>query len=377
MAPKEAHLTSTADILVVDDNIDNLRLLTQILAQAGYRVRSAEKPQLAIESALAYPPGLILLDVMMPEMSGFEVCHRLKQDERTREIPIIFVSALQDVDDRVQGFEAGGVDFVSKPFQKAEVLARVKTHLQLRAMQLHLGDLVAERTAELTEANAELRMSEARFRATFEQAAVGIAHVTPDGRFLRLNQRFCDIVGYSQDEMVARTFQDITHPDDLDTDLEHMRQLLAGETATYAMEKRYLRKDGEVVWVNLTVSLVRKATGEPDYFVSVVEDITARKKLQEERDRILDLSQDLICIAGMDGYFKYLNPAWESTLGYTSEELLARPFLDFIHPDDHTRNDAEVEILAAGHQTMDFENRYIHKDGSIRYVSWTGYASPG
>ena len=286
------------------------------------------------------------------------------------EIPVIFVSALQDVEDRVQGFEVGGVDFVSKPFQESEVLARVRTHLQLRTMQLHLEELVAERTAELKEANQVISESEERFRATFEQAAVGIALVAPDGRFLRLNQKFCDIVGYSLDEMLERTFQDITHSDDLDTDLEYLRQLLAGEIETYSMEKRYFRKGGEIVWVNLTVSLLREATGEPDYFISVIEDITERKKLQEERDRILNTSRDMICIAGMDGYFKYLNPAWGSTLGYTSEELLARPLLDFIHPDDHAGTDIELERLAAGHQTVNFENRYIHKDGSIRYISW-------
>ena len=88
-------------------------------------------------------------------------------------------------EDKVRGFEVGGVDFVSKPFEDAEVLARVNTHLQLRNMQLHLEELVAERTAELTKANLELHQSEVRFRSTFEQAAVGIAHVAPDGRFLR------------------------------------------------------------------------------------------------------------------------------------------------------------------------------------------------
>ena len=87
--------------------------------------------------------------------------------------------------------------------------------------------------------------------------------------------------------------------------------------------------------------------------------------------RILNFSLDLICIAGMDGYFKYLNPAWEKNLGYTRDELLSRPFLDFIHPDDHAKNDEEVAKLAAGYQTFHFENRYIHKDGSIRHISWT------
>jgi len=149
--------TPAADILVVDDSPEGLRLLTQILTRAGYRVRVADRPHAALESALEHPPSLILLDVRMPEMSGWELCRHLKENERTADIPVIFVSALQDVEDRVQAFEAGGVDFVSKPFQEAEVLARVKTHLQLRTMQLQLETLVAERTAKLTEANEALK----------------------------------------------------------------------------------------------------------------------------------------------------------------------------------------------------------------------------
>jgi len=149
VASKRAMKTPVDDILVVDDEIDNLRLLTELLSEEGYQIRPAEKPLLAIEAALAQPPCLILLDVRMPEMDGFEVCERLKQDERTRDIPIIFISALQDVQSRIQGFEAGGVDFISKPFQEQEVLARVRTHMSLHRMQSHLEDLVAERTAEL------------------------------------------------------------------------------------------------------------------------------------------------------------------------------------------------------------------------------------
>lgn len=123
--------------------------------------------------------------------------------------------------------------------------------------------------------------NEQRFRMTFEQAAVGIAHVAPDGRFLRVNQKFCDIVGYNRDEMLSGTFQTITHPDDLNADLGHVARLLAGEIPTYSMEKRYRRKDGSLVWVNLTVSLVHKDAGTADYFISVVEDITARRLVEQ------------------------------------------------------------------------------------------------
>jgi two-component system, NarL family, sensor histidine kinase UhpB len=139
-----------------------------------------------------------------------------------------------------------------------------------------LRDITARKETERA-----LRESEKRFRATFEQAAVGIAHVGPDGRWLRVNQKLCDIVGYTRDELLSRTFQDITHPDDLGADLAQVRQVLDGQIDTYTMEKRYLRKDGSEVWNALTVALVRDDTGKPDYFISVVVDTTERKRAEE------------------------------------------------------------------------------------------------
>jgi len=120
-----------------------------------------------------------------------------------------------------------------------------------------------------------------RFAATFEQAAVGIAHVAPDGSFLLVNDRFCDIAGHARDNLILRGFQQITHPDDLDADLDNLAALVAGKISHYAMEKRYVRDDGSLIWVNLTVSLVRHADGTPDFFVSVIEDISARKQAEQ------------------------------------------------------------------------------------------------
>jgi two-component system sensor histidine kinase UhpB len=139
----------------------------------------------------------------------------------------------------------------------------------------------ARDVTEQKRAEEVLRESEERFRSTFEQAAVGLAHVAPDGTFLRINQRFCDIVGYTRDEMLCQTFQDVTHPDDLETDLDYVRQVLDGEIQSYSMEKRYIRKDGPLVWVDLTVSLVREPAGEPKYFISAARDISRRKQAEE------------------------------------------------------------------------------------------------
>jgi DNA-binding NtrC family response regulator len=162
------HMTLSRDILIVDDEVANLKLLKELLSRDGYQVRFSDRPQLAIDSALGQPPALILLDVKMPQMDGFEVCERLKQDERTRDIPIIFISALQDVQDKIRGFEAGGVDFISKPFQDSEVLARVRTHLELRNMQLHLEELVEKRTAEVVKLKNQIEQENIYLRKEIE-----------------------------------------------------------------------------------------------------------------------------------------------------------------------------------------------------------------
>jgi phosphoserine phosphatase RsbU/P len=127
-----------ADILIVDDSAANLRLLSQTLAEQGYSVRAVNSGERALASAQAAPPNLILLDIRMPIMDGFEVCRRLKADERTRDTPVIFISALDAIADKVQAFAVGGVDYVTKPFQVEEVLARTETHLAIRRLQKRL-----------------------------------------------------------------------------------------------------------------------------------------------------------------------------------------------------------------------------------------------
>ncbi|NIV40735.1 MAG: SpoIIE family protein phosphatase, partial [Anaerolineae bacterium] len=136
-APRAA---STGDVLIVDDTPANLRLLAQMLAENGFQVRPVPDGALALAAVQMEPPDLILLDIRMPEMSGYEVCERLKADPKTADIPIIFISALDAVQDKVKAFAAGGVDYVTKPFRVEEVLARVETHLSLRQLQRRLQD---------------------------------------------------------------------------------------------------------------------------------------------------------------------------------------------------------------------------------------------
>jgi putative nucleotidyltransferase with HDIG domain len=152
-------MTDKGHILAVDDTPASLKLLTDILKTEGYEVRSAISGELALNAAISNPPELILLDIRMPEMNGFEVCRRLKEHPETRNVPIIFVSAMSETNEKVQGFELGAVDFVTKPYQREELLARVRTHLEVQRLRNHLEDLIEERTRKLKESEQRLKAS--------------------------------------------------------------------------------------------------------------------------------------------------------------------------------------------------------------------------
>ncbi|HEY9822328.1 MAG TPA: response regulator [Candidatus Sericytochromatia bacterium] len=163
-----------ADILIIDDTPENLNLLSTMLTEQGYKVRSVTKGSTGLRGAQAAPPDLILLDVNMPQMKGYEVCQHLKGDERTREIPVIFISALGDALDKVKAFRAGGVDYITKPFQVEEVLARIENHLTIRRLSQQLQQknvqlseqniLLSREIEERKQAEEALRQSEARER---------------------------------------------------------------------------------------------------------------------------------------------------------------------------------------------------------------------
>jgi len=142
--------------------------------------------------------------------------------------------------------------------------------------------LFSELITEQVEARHALAESEARFRATFENAAVGIAHVALDGRWLRVNEALCRILGYPVDELIKKSFQDVTHPDDLAAEVAQVELMHQGKIDSYGVDKRYLRKDGAIVWGRKTVGSVRKSDGSIDYCVSVIEDISARKHAEQQ-----------------------------------------------------------------------------------------------
>ncbi len=611
-------------ILLVDDNLKNLQLLTSILSRKGYKIRVATNGFSALNSVKNVLPDLILLDVMMPEMDGFTVCKTLKANPNTQEIPIIFVTALNDISEKIKAFEAGGVDFITKPFNSKEIIARLELQLnkknmkqqleqknrqleeeiktreeierdlrlleraisassngivvtnaqlpdnpiiyvnsgyeqitgysrkeivgkngrflqgeatdklelkklreaivkgeayqgllcnyrldgttfwnelrvspvcdpdgkainfigiltdvtarvkteqalkaseerwqlalrgtgegifdwnvqtgetfrssRLKAIQgfsddelpeayeawqslLHpedlerveqtVGDYLEKRIPQYAmeyrlrckdgsykwilargqavwdeegrpvrmvgshqdisdrkAAEEQLKESEERFRTAFEDAPIGKALVSKEGRFLKVNRVLCEIAGYTSEELLSLSFQALTHPEDVDADLAYARQLVAGETQTYQMEKRYLHKDGRIIWILLSASLVRNDRGEPLYFIAQMQDISDRKAAEAALLRyqlIVEATVDGITLLDRNYTYQIVNQAYlnwhqkqeDEMIGQTVADILGeKVFANCVKPN--------LDRCLAG-ETVQYENWFEYPPGS-------------
>lgn len=254
-----------------------------------------------------------------------------------------------------------------------EAIALIVLLMENNTLYLHLASLRAQENRRSAE---QLEEGEKRFKAMFEQAAMGLALVSPEGRWLRVNRKLCEIVGYDADELISLDFQAITHPDDLDTDIESVRQMLAGEIQTYSLEKRYIHKLGHIVWINLTVALVTKPDGDPDYFVSAVEDITQRYRTEialrksEQRFRTYVEESPLgIFVVDSDGRFGDVNPAAEAMLGWGLDEICARHLADVVSAEDLGRVQADFAILNGPAGRISGEYRFVAASGAVVWVS--------
>ena len=273
---RERNHNPKADILAIDDTPENLALLSQMLTEKGYKVRSVTKGSTAIRGAKAAPPDIILLDVKMPEMNGYEVCRNLKEDDLTRSIPVIFISALDDVFDKVKAFQAGGVDYITKPFQVEEVLARLDTHLTIRRLQLQLQT----QNTQLQQEIAEKTAAEDKFAKAFRSCPNPMAIATyQEGRLLEVNKSFLQMSGYSETEVIGH-------------DIERIYSLSALEIYNQALHKcqtqnfvrnrelEFQSKSGQLKTVLLSLELIE--LGGTKCTLLIMNDITERKRLENE-----------------------------------------------------------------------------------------------
>ena len=193
---------------------------------------------------------------------------------------------------------------------------------------------------------------------------------------LRWNLGAERILGYGEDEIKGHSASRFFTPEDLARGEDEKELAKAAAEGRAEDERWHVRRDGARFWASGVVTPVRGEGGELVGFTKVMRDMTERRRLEEERDRFFKLSMDMLCIAGLDGYLRRVNPAFEQALGYTAEEMLARPVFDFIHPEDRDATRASYEKLARGEPTTNLENRFRCKDGSHRWVGWSYFPVP-
>ncbi|MEM8719566.1 MAG: PAS domain S-box protein [Cyanobacteria bacterium P01_G01_bin.39] len=278
----------------------------------NYTFIETETGSEALEIYPQYQPDLILLDYLLPDINGLNWFNQWQNQYSGQLCPVIILTGQGDENIAVQFIKLGAANYLLKSQitpERLRFLVRKEiaftqlqqdkqnftNTVQSQAQQLQtINNLLEKQIAQceisnnlIRDSREQLQKSEAKFYNTFEQAAVGMAHVALDGKWLIVNQKLAEIVGYSKAELLQKTFQDITHPEDLDSDFKCIRQILAGEIDTCSMDKRYICKDRSLIWIHLTVSLVNNLDGEPEYFIAVIENISDRRKLELAQQKTL------------------------------------------------------------------------------------------
>ena len=236
-------------------------------------------------------------------------------------------------------------------------------------------DLTEQRRIEQRQRDAERQ-----FEAAFAKTAIGMAMCDLGGHWIRANSAFCELTGYSERELRGLTFAEITHPDDLEANLEGDERLLRGEASDYQLEKRYLRKDGKSVWVLLSVSLDRDEDGEPTLYIVHAHDISLRKRMEADIAHATSGSgfdRDLICTIGPDTKLDRLDGRWTEVLGWSEEALRSRPLVEFVHPDDRAETLVELARVHGHGEPAHFRNRWQTREGHWTWLSWSVPGSDG
>jgi PAS domain S-box-containing protein len=304
-------LSENSIILIVDDVPNNLKVLSDTLANAGFEVAIATSGKGALQQLQHTPVSLILLDVMMPGMNGFETCQQIKANPTTRDIPIIFVTALTDAVNKVTGFELGGVDYITKPFQQSEVLARVRTHLKLNQLSQslearntelqklteQLEQRVTERTQELFASIETLKQTQQLMRLVFDTIPHWVGWKDINSVFLGCNQSLADALNLSSpDEIVGKTDYDLqTSKEQSDWYRVCDRRIIKSGQAELHITEQWQRADGQQIWLDTSKMPLRDANGNIFGILLVTEDITERQLAQEQlKQQKQNLEQALV-----------------------------------------------------------------------------------
>ncbi len=280
-------------ILVIDDTPTNVSLLFIHLRKAGFKVLVAEDGETALERLNHVTPDLILLDIMLPGIDGFEICRRLKENKKTRDIPVIFMTVLAQTVDKVKGFELGAVDYITKPFNHEELLARVNTHLTLRKLQKNLetkNKQLQEENLRRKRVQDALRESRERYRLLAENSTDMISRQTIDGVYRYVSPACRTLLGYEIEEMVGHSCREFVHLEDLQA-MQALDQMLKELPPVSTLTYQARGKDNRCLWLETTSKVIRDLeTGIPLEIIAVSRNVTERKQaeaaLQQARDEL-------------------------------------------------------------------------------------------
>lgn len=367
-------------VLVVDDHeVVRRGVISLLHDQLECEVcGEAAHGQEAVEKAAALRPDVVIMDVSMPGLNGLDAARIIRSTAPSCEILVL---SQHDAPEMVrQAFRAGARGYVVKSSLAKDLsnaLNKVARHecffdpaISELAGPIDVQEIL-QRSSALERA---LRESEQMYRTTFELAGVGIAHVSPEGRWLRVNRKLCEIVGYTEEELLQLPFQDITHPDDLAAGLAGTTKVRSGELEMFSMEKRYVRKDKSHIWVNLTVSASRDERGEFKHFISLIEDITERRRSDETHARLAAIvasSDDAIISKDLTGTITSWNAGATRIFGFTPEEVIGRSITLLIPSELRDQETDILKRLRCGERIDHFETVRVTKSGKRLDVSLT------
>ncbi|MGC1522444.1 MAG: EAL domain-containing protein [Steroidobacteraceae bacterium] len=351
-------------VLLVEDRIEDAEILLREMRMRGLSIvsRRVDTGDDFEEALRTFEPDLILSDYSLPGFDGTEAL-RVAQMHRP-DIPFIFVSGTIGEERAIHALQQGAVDYVLKE-NRARLVPAIERALR------EAEDRDARRWAQ-----RKLEESEEKFRFAMHFSSVGMALVEPNGRWLSVNPALCAIVGYDESELLATDVQSITYPDDRDADAAQVRQMLAREIETYQTNKRYVRKDGCVVWTQLSGSLVWLQTGEPHYFIYQIQDITDRVRTEqalrasEERFRsIAEATQEWIWEIDADGLYTFCSPAVEAILGIAPDRMIGTHCLDLVS--ENIRQSVTQQLERGTREKRGWRDWVLHlrhAAGGIRWI---------
>ena len=349
-------------ILLIEDDVFQVTIVRSLLAKTStfhFELTHEDRLSTGLQRLQSADFDVILLDLMLPDSSGLETFTRIYRE--APEVPIVVLSGNDDEAIAFKAVQQGAQDYLVKSHLRQGMLARALSYAIER--QRMWGQLARQKR--------ELEQSEARLRAILDAVPDLMFRVSRAGEYLDFKASREQDLSVPPDQIIGHTMQELLPEAEAEEALRHIGLALD--------HQRLETYDYELLTLAGRVSQfeARIAPSGDDEVLIVVRNTTEQKQAQEELKRFFDLSKDMLCIGGDDGYFKRINKAFETTLGYTEDELLAQPFPSFVHPDDRDATLAEFDTVMTGEPTLYFENRYQHKNGTYRWLAWTAHSVPG